>query len=400
MNEIFLAKYGEIALKGLNKSSFEQELVRTIKRRVSRAGEFSVRRAQSTIYIEPIGACDMQLAETLLSRVFGISAVNRAVIAEKSFESLCGATTAFDDRLRAARTFRVEAKRADKSFPMDSMTIARELGGHILSRFPHLRVSMSNPDITVTAEVRDFGAYLHTGSIGAAGGMPTGTGGRVAVMLSGGIDSPVAAYMMARRGAELVAVHFESPPYTSPRALAKVHALASKISLFTGNLPTFSVPFTDIQTTLRDRCPEPLFTILMRRSMVRVCAVIAEREHCGAMVTGESLGQVASQTLEAIRCTDEASDYPILRPLIGMDKSDIVAIARRIDTFETSILPYEDCCTVFTPRHPKTKPRLSDILEAEQSVELSSIEREAAENAKFRMFHFFDSLQGGAENEG
>lgn len=393
MKEILLAKYGELALKGLNKNSFEAALVKTIRRRVSTAGDFEVYTAQSTAYIEPKNEnCDMDYAVEQLKKVFGISALERAAVCEKEFDALCRLSVEYlGSKLEKAATFKVDAKRSDKSFPLNSMDIGRELGGYILERYPHLKADMRFPDITVTAEIRDFGAYVHSGNLGAAGGMPTGTSGRAAVMLSGGIDSPVAAYMMAKRGLELVAVHFQSPPYTSERALMKVYSLAKIVSGFCGNLPTFAVPFTDIQLALRDNCPEEYFTVLMRRSMVRVTQMICEKEGCNAMITGESLAQVASQTLLAINCTDAAADRPILRPLIGMDKTEIIEIARKIGSFETSILPYEDCCTVFTPKHPKTKPRLSDVEKAEQSAgNLAQLEQQAAENAAFRMFHFFD----------
>jgi thiazole biosynthesis/tRNA modification protein ThiI len=393
MGEILLAKYGELALKGLNRGSFEAPLLKTIKRRVATAGEFRVYKAQSTVYIEPQSeSCDIGLAALLLSRVFGIAAINRALVTNKNFDEICRDAEGYlGARLAKAQTFKVQAKRADKTFPMDSMELARELGGYLISRFPHLGVSMSEPDITVVIEIRDFGAYLHSGNIPAAGGMPTGTSGRAAVMLSGGIDSPVAAYMMAKRGVELCGVHFMSPPYTSDRALDKVVRLAKKISGYTGNLPLLCVPFTETQLAIRDNAPEDYFTVLMRRSMVRIIGQICQKESCGAIITGESLGQVASQTMDAIKCTDAASSIPILRPLIGMDKTEIIALSRKIDTFDISIEPYEDCCTVFTPKHPKTKPKLAAVEQAENGIlHLAELENNAAESYTVKMLHFFD----------
>ena len=392
MKEIMLAKYGELALKGLNRSTFEAALLKTIRRRVSYSGNFKVYKAQSTVYIEPLDdAADISDACSKLKKVFGLSALNRALITEKDFDAICRDTVEYLGReLGSAKTFKVSAKRSDKKFPMDSMELSRELGGYILSKYPHLSVSMERPELNVVVEIRDFAAYIHSGKIEAAGGMPTGTSGRAAVMLSGGIDSPVATYMMAKRGLDLCAVHFMSPPYTGERALDKVVRLAGILSGYCGNLALLCVPFTDTQLAIKNGCPEELFTILMRRSMVRITNLICEKEHCDAMITGESLAQVASQTLLAIGCTDEAGAVPILRPLIGMDKTEIIEIARRIGTFETSIEPFEDCCTVFTPKHPKTKPKLEDIKKAESAVDLQSLERTAAQNYSVRMLHFFD----------
>ncbi len=390
MNEILLAKYGEIALKGLNKSSFESALLKTIRKRMSECGDYKVYKAQSTIYVEPKNDdCDIDKACENLKRIFGISAINRALIVEKDFDKICeGAVSYLEDNLKNAKTFKVSAKRADKKFPLDSMELAKLLGGHILSKFPHLKVSVKDPQLNVVVEVRDFAAYIHSGKIEAAGGMPTGSSGRGMLMLSGGIDSPVAGYMMAKRGLDLCGIHFMSPPYTSERAFQKVKTLAGKISLYTGTFALISVPFTEIQLEIGKKCPEELFTILMRRSMVRIANIVAEKEFCKTVVTGESLAQVASQTLMAIACTDEAAKIPILRPLIGMDKTEIVDIARKIDTFETSILPFEDCCTVFTPKHPKTKPKLQDVLEAEKLYDFETLEQAAATQVKIDMFHF------------
>ncbi len=395
MNEVILAKYGELALKGLNKSSFESVLTKTVSRRVARAGNFRVRHAQSTIYVEPQDEnCDIGFALDMMGRVFGIAALDRAAVVEKDLDTICRAADSYlSAELAAAHTFKVSAKRADKKFPLTSMELAAKLGEYLLERHPKLKADMQTPQLDVNVEIRDFGAYIHKGKIAAAGGMPTGTSGRAAFMLSGGIDSPVAAYMMAKRGLDLVAVHFQSPPYTSERALAKVIDLAQIVSCYVGNIAVFAVPFTEIQLALRDHCPEELFTVLMRRSMVRVTDIICAAENCHAMITGESLAQVASQTLLAINCTDAAAKLPVLRPLIGMDKNEIVDIARRIGTFETSILPYEDCCTIFTPKHPKTKPRIADVEAAESAcLNLSEMEAKAAAGAELHMVHFYDKL--------
>lgn len=392
MKEILLAKYGELALKGLNKGTFEAALLKTIKKRTEDCGEFKIYKAQSTIYIEPLNEnCDVDKACDMLTRVFGLSAINRAVLVEKDFDKICEAAVAYlGERLAAAKTFKVSAKRSDKRFPLNSMEIGCSLGEYILERYPHLGVVMDEPELHVVVEIRDFGAYVHSGKIEAAGGMPCGTSGRAALMISGGIDSPVAAYMMAKRGLDLCGVHFMSPPYTSERALDKVVRLSKRISDYCGNFPLFCVPFTDVQVAIKNGGPEDYFTILMRRSMMRITNIICERENCHAIVTGESLAQVASQTLLAIGCTDEAAAIPVLRPLIGMDKNEIIEVSRKIGTFETSIEPYEDCCTVFTPKHPKTKPRLSEVIAAEQKLNILDLEKEAADNYIVKVLHFYD----------
>ncbi|MEA4912346.1 MAG: tRNA uracil 4-sulfurtransferase ThiI [Oscillospiraceae bacterium] len=392
MKEILLAKYGELALKGLNKGTFESALLKTVRRRMEAAGNFKVYKAQSTVYIEPLDDdADVTKAFELLSRVFGLSAIDRALVVEKDFDKICtGAAEYLAPVLREAKTFKVSAKRSDKRFPLDSMQIGKQLGDYLGERFPHLEADMKHPDARVVVEVRDFAAYVHSGNRPGAGGMPTGTSGRAAVLLSGGIDSPVAAYMMAKRGLDLIGIHFMSPPYTSERALDKAARLAGLVSRWCGNLPLLCVPFTDIQLAIRDNGPEELFTVLMRRSMMRVANLMCAREQCRAIITGESLAQVASQTLGAIACTDAAADVPVLRPLIGMDKTEIVAIAERIGTFETSIEPYEDCCTIFTPKHPKTKPQLAEIERAEDILNLGSLEKAAAGAYTVKMQHFYD----------
>lgn len=392
MKEIILAKYGELALKGQNRSQFEAQLLKTIKKRVATAGNFKVYKAQSTVYVEPEDeAASIEGALSLITKIFGISAVNRALITEKDVDIIAkDAIDYLKEPLQNARTFKVEGKRADKSFPLTSMQLAAEIGGKILEAYPHLSVDVKHPEAEVVVEIRDYAAYIHSGKIEAAGGMPTGTSGRAAVMLSGGIDSPVAAYMMAKRGLQIVGIHFMSPPYTSEQAHDKVVQLAKKLSLYAGDFPLLSVPFTDVQVKIQRDCPAPLFTVLMRRSMMRITEMLCEKEHCGAMITGESLAQVASQTLDAIACTDAATSLPVLRPLIGMDKVEITALARKIDTYDTSILPYEDCCTVFTPKHPKTKPRLDEVVEAERQGNYFDLEKEAAEKYTVKMLHFDD----------
>ena len=371
MREIVLIKNGELALKGLNRSSFEDVLIKNMRRHLAPLGTFQFTKSQSTIMVEPEDP-DTDLDDTVdaLTRVFGIAALSRAAVCEKDIEDI--AATALEylkEPLEDAKTFKVEAKRSDKKFPMKSPEICREMGGRILRRFHHLKVDVHNPDITVTVEVRDRYAFVRGNNLHGAGGMPTGTGGRAAVLISGGIDSPVASYMMAKRGIELVAVHFASPPYTSELAEMKVMELLKKVARYSGWITTFVVPFTEIQEQIRDKCPEEYFTIIMRRVMMMISARIAKSQNCHALITGESVGQVASQTMYALACTDCAADMPVFRPCIGMDKDEIIAISRKINTFETSIEPYEDCCTVFTPKHPKTKPRLDDVLKTEANME-------------------------------
>ena len=371
MKEILLIKNGEIALKGQNRSQFEDALVRLLKKRLADLGPATMRKAQSTITVEPLSEdFDFDEALTRVGRVFGIAGYSRAAVCEKSMDDLCTRGVEWLRPLLAgARTFKVESKRADKAFPLTSPEISRELGGAILSACPRLKVDVHDPDVTVVAEVREGGIYLRAGQLPGAGGMPTGTGGRAAVLLSGGIDSPVAAWMMAKRGIELYAVHFASPPYTGPLAERKVIDLLARVSLWTGPVTLAIVPFTAIQEEIRDRVPEEYFTLVMRRFMMKIASRLAAEKGCGALITGESVGQVASQTLAALQVTDRASDLLVLRPLIGMDKEEIVRIARRIDTFETSILPYEDCCTVFTPRHPRTRPTEEAVLAAQRDLD-------------------------------
>ena len=385
MKEILLLKDGEIVLKGLNRRQFEDVLKKNIKNALSPIGKFEISSAQSTIYVKPLSEdIDLDEACDRVSRVFGLVAFSRAAMCdEKTLESvLATAPEYLAKELRAAKTFKVEAKRSDKKFPYKSPEICREAGGVILEKFPHLTVDVHNPDVTVYVEIRDFGAYIHSDPIKGAGGIPVGTGGKAVILISGGIDSPVAAYMMAKRGLKLTAVHFASPPYTSRRAEEKVIKLLSKVSRYAGPMKMYTVPFTKIQEKLRDDCPEELFTIIMRRLMMQISERIAKENDCAALITGESLGQVASQTIGALGCTDEAADMVVFRPLIGMDKQEIIDISYKIDTYETSIEPYEDCCTVFTPKHPRTKPVLKFVKEAQEKAGFEPLIEEAMQNLR------------------
>ena len=379
MKEIILCKYGEIALKGLNKSSFESTLVKNVKRRLRRFGKFDYWRSQSTLYISPLeDSIDMDEVLEAVGKIFGIVKMYKALEVEKTMEAILGDTLDYlADALEDAQTFKVEAKRADKKFPHKSPEICAELGHVILEKFPHLSVDVHEPDVTVFVEIREKHAFVNAMKFDGAGGLPIGTSGRGMLLLSGGIDSPVAGYMLAKRGMQIQAIHFEAPPYTSERARLKVEKLAEEISEYCGDIAFHCVPFTDIQVAIRDNCPEELFTIIMRRLMMEIAQRICERENCSCLITGESLGQVASQTMGAIVCTDAACRMPVFRPCIGMDKSEIVEIARKIDTFDTSILPYEDCCTVFTPRHPATHPKMEKILEGESKLDVDGLIDEA-----------------------
>ena len=382
MREVVLIKMGEIALKGLNRSTFEDVLVKNIRWRVKQFGKFEIKRSQSTISLRPLDE-DIDLDEVCeaVGKVFGIAAYSRALVTEKDFDVIRkDAVEYLRESMESIRTFKVEAKRADKSFPVPSPQICAEIGGELLAAYPHLRVDVRNPDMVVNIEVRDMAAYIHGPQIKGAGGMPISSSGEAMLLVSGGIDSPVAGYMMARRGLKLSAMHFVSPPYTSDRALDKVETLLKILTEYTGNITFYCVPFTKIQEALRDNCPEELFTIIMRRLMMEIAIRIAAREDIPALITGESLGQVASQTILSLAATNAASDRPVFRPLIGMDKVDIVKIAREIGTFETSILPYEDCCTVFTPKRPKTRPTLKYVEESQALFDFEPLIQEAIDN--------------------
>lgn len=387
MKEIILCKYGEIALKGLNKSTFESMMMKSIRRRLKKFGEIKITKAQSTVYVEPMSE-DIDTDEVVdrLSKIFGIIKLCRCCVLEKSLDSIINDSIEYiRPDLECARTFKVEAKRSDKKFPHKSPEICIELGGKILQEFPHLTVDVHKPDVVVMVEVREQNAFVHAGNLDGAGGIPVGSSGKAMLLLSGGIDSPVAGYMMAKRGAVIDAVHFEAPPYTSDRARMKVEQLAKKITDYCGDIAFYCVPFTKIQETLRDKCPEEYFTILMRRLMMEIAQRIAEKNGAQALVTGESLGQVASQTMYAMVCTDAACRLPVFRPCIGLDKTEIIDVARKIDTFETSILPYEDCCTVFTPRHPKTRPTLEAVEKAQALYDWEEMIAEAVEQTTVKM---------------
>lgn len=372
MNEIILIKNGELALKGLNRKSFEETLAKNIKKSLSSlgCGEIKVSRAQSAMYVRPPKEIDIEDAVECISKVFGIASLSRAAEVEKDMSVILPSICEYlRSELENAQTFKVNAKRADKKFPLKSPEICAAAGEYILEHFNNLSVDVHNPDVIVTVEIRDSAAYIHKQPIKGAGGLPVGTGGRACVMISGGIDSPVASWMMAKRGLELSAVNFASPPYTSRRAEDKVKDLLGKVSEWSGDIRLHIVPFTEIQEAIRDYCPDDLLTVIMRRYMIKIAQIIAQKDGALALISGESVGQVASQTLRALECTDAAANMPILRPVIGMDKEEIVSIARKIDTFDISILPFEDCCTVFTPKHPKTKPVLEKIIEAEKALE-------------------------------
>ncbi len=384
MKEIILIKVGEIVLKGLNRKSFENMLIKNIKHALTGTSQCRITSAQSTIYVEPCyDDADIEDICVRLSKVFGIVAFHRAAVAEKSMESITETALVYlEDYLETADTFKVEAKRSDKKFPLKSPEISRELGGKILEKFSHLTVDVHNPDVQVTVEVRDFGAYIHAGVIKGAGGVPVGSSGNGTILISGGIDSPVAAWMMAKRGLSLNAVHFASPPYTSLRAEDKVVRLLKKVASYAGNITMYTVPFTEIQEKIKNDCPQELFTIIMRRLMMEISQRIAMKTHSSCLITGESLGQVASQTMQAIVTTDEAADMVVFRPLIGMDKEEIIRISRRIDTFDISIEPYEDCCTVFTPKHPRTRPVLKYVKEVQENAGFDEMIETAINNLK------------------
>ena len=384
MKEIILIKEGEIALKGLNRSNFEDKLVKNIKFRLRDLGKFTFFRSQSTLTIEAEDdETDLDEAVRRIQKVFGVVAFSRCAVAEKDLEKIKDTAVSYlRDELKCAKTFKVDAKRSDKSFPYKSPEIMREVGAAILSAYPHLRVDVHNPDVKVTVEVRER-AYVRGNQLKGIGGLPVGTAGKALVLMSGGIDSPVAAYMMAKRGLQLQAIHFAAPPYTSERAEMKVKELVKKVSEYSGRVLLCIVPFTEIQENIKDRCPEELFTLIMRRLMMEIATRIASENECAALITGESLAQVASQTLPALAVTDEATPLPVFRPCIGLDKQEIIKIAREIDTFETSILPYEDCCTVFTPKHPKTRPSVEEVKKAQAAVDWEEMIERAIKDTRF-----------------
>ena len=379
MREIMLLKQGEMVLKGLNRRGFEEKLMGNAKRRLRKYGAFKVYTRQSATYVEPQDeSCDFEGAWQAMGKLFGVAGLCRARACPKDKDAIVACAKEYlGDKLRAAKSFKVESKRADKTFPMTSIQLSQYVGGELHDAFPHLIVDVHHPELTVHVEVRDYEAFVHADAEEGAGGLPVGMGGRALSLLSGGIDSPVASWMIAKRGVIVDMIHYYSYPYTSPEAKEKVLDLARLLVPYIGKTCVHVVPFTRIQEELRRSCPEELFTILMRRFMMRIACAVAEKNGIQALVTGESVGQVASQTLEAMACTNAVCTLPVLRPVVGMDKEEIVRIARRIGTFETSILPYEDCCTVFTPKHPKTRPQVADLEEAEQALDVGALVAEA-----------------------
>ena len=375
MNEIFLMKLGEVVLKGANKRQFENKLRQNVRRRMKPYGNFDVYIMQSTVYVEPMDdLADVDGAWDACRSIFGVVSLCRCRPCEKNLDAIYNAVEEYlGEELDCAKSFKVESKRSDKAFPMTSIAISQEIGGRLAEAHPTVEVDVHHPEYTVYVEVRDLAAYVHGPAVPGAGGLPTGVGGRAMCLLSGGIDSPVAAYMMAKRGMEIECVHFFSYPYTSQLAKDKVLELARLVTRYSGRMTVNVVSFTQIQEAIRDNCPEEFFTLIMRRFMMEISQRIAKGDGCGALITGENLGQVASQTMEAMTVTGAVVDIPIFMPLIGMDKEEIVTIARKIGTLDTSILPYEDCCTVFTPKHPKTKPTLGQVIHAERNLDRQAL---------------------------
>ena len=382
MREMILCKLGEVVLKGLNRRSFEDKLIGNLRRRTAKCGNFRIYSKQSTIYVEPVNdESDLTAAYAACKQVFGVIAVSRALPCEKDVQSII--RTAKDylaPEFARAKDFKVESKRADKTFPLTSIQLSQQVGGALHQAFPRCAVNVHDPELTVFIEIRDDAAYVHGPAEAAAGGLPLGMGGHAVSLLSGGIDSPVSSYMIAKRGVQLEMIHFASPPYTSELAREKVLRLAQELTPWCGRLAVFIIPFTEIQEEIRRKCPEDHFTLIMRRFMMRLANELALELRCRALVTGENLGQVASQTMQALAVSEDVTTMPALRPLIGMDKEEIVKIARHIGTFDTSILPYEDCCTVFTPRHPKTKPSVEETREYEAALDVEGLCRRAMEN--------------------
>ena len=386
MKEIFLLKLGEVVLKGANKRQFEGRLRQNIRRRMKPYGNFDVYLMQSTVYVEPMDEeadVDVEGAWEACHAIFGLVSLCRCRPCEKNVDAIFAAIENYlGDDLDCAKSFKVESKRSDKRFPMTSIQLSQEIGGRLAEAHPGVEVDVHHPEYTVNVEVRDLAAYVHGPAEPGAGGLPTGVGGRAMSLLSGGIDSPVASYMIAKRGVEIEAVHFFSYPYTSQLAKDKVIELARLVTKYSGKMTVNVVSFTEIQEAIRDNCPEEYFTLIMRRFMMEIAMRLAKEDGCGALVTGENLGQVASQTMEAMTVTGAVVDIPIFMPLVGMDKKDIIAIAEKIGTLETSILPYEDCCTVFTPKHPKTKPTLGQVLHAEEKLDREALIVKALESVE------------------
>lgn len=378
MNDIILLKLGEIVLKGLNRKSFEQKLMGNIRRRLAPLGNFRVYCLQSTMYVEGEEGADMDAAFEAMRQVFGVISLSRAAPCEKNKEAIAKLAIEYlREEMEGAKSFKVESKRSDKAFPMTSIELSQYVGGELADAYPDTQVDVHDPELTVHIEVRDLAAYVHAAPVPGAGGMPVGSNGVAVTLLSGGIDSPVSSYMIAKRGVRLIPVHFFSFPYTSQQAKDKVVELAQLLTAYCGRMTMEVVPFTHIQEEIRDKCAEEYFTLIMRRFMMRIAQHIAEANGAKAIVTGENLGQVASQTMEAMASTQAVIHLPVLQPLIGMDKEEIITIARKIGTFDTSILPYEDCCTVFTPRHPRTRPTLDEVEVAESALDVETLVQEA-----------------------
>ena len=385
MQDIILLKLGEIVLKGLNKRYFEQKLISNVRRRLKGMGAFKIYCVQSTVYVEPQSeGIDMDAVVEAMQQVFGAVSVVRAAACEKDVAKIAEKAIEYmREAMLAAKSFKVETRRADKSFPMSSIQISQYVGGELSEAYPDTAVDVHTPELVVQVEIRDFAAYVHSAALPGAGGMPVGSNGSAVTLLSGGIDSPVSTYMIAKRGVRMVPVHFFSFPYTSELAKQKVVDLADQLTKYCGRMTLQIVPFTHIQEEIRDKVPEEYFTLVMRRFMMRIAQRIAEDTGCKAIVTGENLGQVASQTMEAMNCTEAVCKSVVLRPLIGFDKEEIVRFARKIGTFATSTLPYEDCCTVFTPRHPRTRPTLEEVEAVEAALEVEALVDEALAGIEF-----------------
>lgn len=375
MQNVLLVRFGEVFLKGQNRSFFMNTLQRNIRQSLH-GMEAKVEAAQGRFFVR---ADDIGEAARRVCRVFGVHSVSPAVECGKGLEEIYAQAIALMQSKQGS--FKVSSRRSDKTFPMDSMELSRQVGGAILEALPHLTVDVHTPDHTLEVEIREQ-TYLHVEKQAAVGGMPVGTGGKAALLLSGGIDSPVSGYMIAKRGVVLEAVHFHSFPFTSEQAKEKVVDLAKILSGFCGNIRLHVVPFTQLQKVMHEQCPDAQLTIIMRRAMMRIAERIAQKHHCGALITGESLGQVASQTMASLQCTGSVCTLPIFRPLIGMDKVEIIQIAQQIGTYETSILPYEDCCTVFTPRHPNTKPQIARIEQSEAAIDWEPMYQEAIDGVE------------------
>lgn len=385
MKKIILVRYGEIMLKGLNRPVFEDKLIRNIKTAIYKIGKVKIIKSQGRIYVEPEDeGYDFDLVLEKVSKVFGVVSVSPVWKVDTDYEQIKSYSLEMATELvnqHGYKTFKVETKRGNKKFPMQSPEISADIGGYLLENIPVLTVDVKNPDFILFLEIRES-SYVYSETIKAQGGMPLGSNGKALLLLSGGIDSPVAGWMMGKRGVELEAIHFYSYPYTSERAKQKVIDLAQIMAQYCGKINLHIVPFTEIQLAINDKCPEEQLTIIMRRIMMQISEQIARNVNAMALITGESMGQVASQTMHALYCTDAAVNMPVFRPLIGMDKVEVVDIARKIDTFETSILPYEDCCTVFVAKHPQTRPKLDKIMQSESAVDFEPLIKTAIDNTE------------------